>query len=124
MRMLRRMAVCAAAGGLMLAIGSVGQGVPGNGSRSGTQTEQTVPLGPVVVPDAGMDKIEKDQAKSINDERQKKLVEDTAKLLELAKELKVAVDKSDKNTLSLDVVRKADAIEKLAHSVKEKMKGS
>jgi hypothetical protein len=33
------------------------------------------------------------------------------------------VDKSDKNTLSLDVVRKADEIEKLAHSVKERMKG-
>jgi hypothetical protein len=33
------------------------------------------------------------------------------------------VDKSDKNTLSLEVVRKADEIEKLAHSVKEGMKG-
>jgi hypothetical protein len=123
MRMLRRMAVWTAAGGLMLAIGSVGQGVPGNGSQPGTQTEQPAPVGPVVVPDAGMDKLETEREKLASDERQKKLVEDTAKLLELAKELKVAVDKSDKNTLSLDVVRKADAIEKLAHSVKEKMKG-
>jgi hypothetical protein len=50
-------------------------------------------------------------------------VEDTTKLLALANELKVAVDKSNKDTLSLDVVRKADEIEKLAHSVKERMKG-
>ena len=39
-------------------------------------------------------------------------------------ELKSQVDKSNKDTLSLDVVRKADEIEKLARSVKEKMKGS
>jgi hypothetical protein len=51
-------------------------------------------------------------------------VEDTVKLLEMANELKAAVDKSNKDTLSLDVVRKADAIEKLAHSVKEGMKGN
>ncbi len=67
--------------------------------------------------------MEDEQAKLRNAERQKKLVEDTAKLLALANELKAAVDKSDKNTLSLEVVRKADEIEKLAHSVKERMKG-
>jgi hypothetical protein len=33
------------------------------------------------------------------------------------------VDKSNEHTLSLDVVKKADEIEKLAKSVKEKMKG-
>jgi hypothetical protein len=34
------------------------------------------------------------------------------------------VDKSNEHTLSLDVVKKADEIEKLAKSVKEKMRGS
>jgi hypothetical protein len=33
------------------------------------------------------------------------------------------VDKSNENLLSLEVVRKAEEIEKLAHRVKEKMKG-
>ncbi len=33
------------------------------------------------------------------------------------------VDKSNENVLSLDVLKKAEAIEKLARSVKEKMKG-
>jgi hypothetical protein len=32
------------------------------------------------------------------------------------------VDKTNKDMLSLNVIRKADEIEKLAHSVKEKMK--
>jgi hypothetical protein len=38
-------------------------------------------------------------------------------------ELKDSVDKSSENVLSLDVVKKAEEIEKLAHSVKDKMKG-
>ena len=123
MRMLRRMAVWAAAGGLMLAMGSVGQGAQGTGS--GAKTQQTTV--PSLVPPEPQDPrtlgMEEEQAKLRNDDRQKKLVEDTAKLVALANELKVVVDKSNKNTLSLDVVRKADEIEKLAHSVKERMKG-
>lgn len=62
--------------------------------------------------------------KARNQDRQKQLVEDTQKLLTLATELKTDVDKTNKDTLSVDVIRKADEIEKLAHSVKEKMKGS
>jgi hypothetical protein len=37
--------------------------------------------------------------------------------------LKDYVDKSSENLLSVDVVKKAEDIEKLAHNVKEKMKG-
>ena len=65
-----------------------------------------------------------DMERMRNVERQKKLQADTDKLLALATALKTDMDKSTKDTLSLDVVRKADEIEKLAHSVKERMKGS
>ncbi|PYX47544.1 MAG: hypothetical protein DMG79_13665 [Acidobacteria bacterium] len=51
------------------------------------------------------------------------LKNDTDKLLKLSIELKQSVDNSDENVLSLDVIKKAGEIEKLAHSVKEKMKG-
>ncbi len=61
--------------------------------------------------------------KKSNLERQQQLKKDTEKLLELATELKQYVDKSNENTLSLEVIRKADQIEKLAKSVKDKMKG-
>jgi hypothetical protein len=57
-----------------------------------------------------------------NTERKKQIAEDSAKLLKLAADLKVEVDKTNKDTLSLDVIRKADEIERLAHNVKEKMK--
>jgi nitric oxide reductase activation protein len=63
------------------------------------------------------------QEKLRNNDRQKRLVADTEKLLVLATDLKAQVDKSTKDTLSVDVIKKADEIEKLAHSVKERMKG-
>jgi hypothetical protein len=95
---------------------------PGSGRQSGSQT-QVSPN--VTAPESPLDsRLEQDQAKMRNLDRQKKLVDDTAKLVSLANELKADVDKSNKDTMSLDVIRKADEIEKLAHSVKEKMKGT
>lgn len=68
-------------------------------------------------------RMEKEMAKKANLERQADLRRDTEKLLKLAAELKESVDKTNESTLSVDVVKKADEIEKLAHSVKAKMKG-
>jgi len=63
-------------------------------------------------------------AREANKKRQQDIREETDKLFQLATELKAAVDKSNENLLSLDVVRKADEVEKLAKKVKEKMKES
>jgi len=71
-----------------------------------------------------MRKMKKDAVKKANKQRQAELQRDTEKLLELATALKEYVGKTDENILSLDVVKKAEEIEKLAHSVKEKMKTS
>lgn len=60
--------------------------------------------------------------KQANKKRQQDIRDDTNKLFQLATELKDAVDKTNENMLSLDVVRKADEVEKLAKKVKEKMK--
>ena len=57
-----------------------------------------------------------------NDERQKRLQADTAQLLALATKLKEDVDKTDKYTLSLDVLKRTAEIEKLAKSIRERMK--
>ncbi len=57
-----------------------------------------------------------------NAERRKQIADESTKLLTLAMALKAEVDKTNKDTLSLNVIRKADEIEKLAHNVKEKMK--
>ncbi len=55
-------------------------------------------------------------------ERRTRLLADTARLVALSTELKEEVDKTSKDELSLDVVRKAAEIEKLARDVKERMK--
>jgi len=69
------------------------------------------------------DNLRVEQEKMRISERQKRLVEDTDKLLALTTALKEQVNESDKNILSLDMVKKAEEIEKLAHSVKERIKG-
>lgn len=46
------------------------------------------------------------------------------KLYQLAQDLKAAVAKSNKDTLSIDVIKKADAVEKAAKSLKDQMKSS
>ena len=46
----------------------------------------------------------------------------TQKLIQLAEELKAEVAKSNRDTLSLGVMKKASEVEKQAHSLKEQMK--
>ena len=74
--------------------------------------------------DQAKSKLERDLAKQANRERQVALKRDTEKLLKLATELKDYVEKTNENVLSFDVVKKAEEIEMLAHSVKEKMKAN
>ena len=110
----------------------------GMGGSTGAQQPSSgvgIPTAPISkgrgLPPQGMDderdplagKMQEQQAKSRNVERQKKLELDTEKLLSLATELKEQVGKTDKNILSVDVIKKADEIEKLAKSVKDRMKG-
>lgn len=55
--------------------------------------------------------------------RQKAIVDDTNQLLDLAQQLKTAVDKTDRDRLSLSVIHTAAQIEKLAKAVEKKMRG-
>jgi hypothetical protein len=57
-----------------------------------------------------------------NLERKRQIDNDSAELLKLATELKAAIDKSRNDTLPVDIIRKAELIEKLAHGVKQKMR--
>lgn len=80
-----------------------------------------------VNPDSGEDEahahLRQDMEKRAAKARVAALKHDTDKLLKLSQDLKDSVDKADENVLSLDVIKRAEEIEKLAHSVKEKMKG-
>ena len=56
--------------------------------------------------------------------QQAQILADAQKLHKLSQELKVEVDKSSKDTLSLSIVRKAQEVEKLAKSLKEEISKS
>ena len=64
----------------------------------------------------------KDEAAQREDERQAKIVADTERLYAMIQDLKAEVAKSSKDTLSVSVVKKASEIEKLARSLKERMR--
>jgi hypothetical protein len=74
-------------------------------------------------PNSETARINREQQKALQKRNYEQLKADTDKLLELATELKAYVDKSNEDVLSYDVVKKAEQIEKLAKSVKEKMRG-
>ena len=101
--------------------------VVGEGLQAG---EPSNPQAATHVPDAnsqneikGNDSKNKD-SEAASAERKRMIADDSEQLLKLATDLKSEVDKTDKDTLSISVIRKAGAIEKLAHDVKEKMKPS
>ncbi len=74
--------------------------------------------------DESRERMISDMAKRANLQRQALIRTDTERLLKLAEELKEDVQKTNENMLSLDVLKKAEEIEKLAHTVKDKMKGT
>ena len=57
-------------------------------------------------------------------DRQSQLRLDTEKLVALTAELKQHVDKAGANILSMDVIKKAQEIQKLAKSVQDKMRNA
>ena len=116
MRMLRLAVVGAVL--TAMASGNVSGGQLQQGQHFPGQVRQPGDLDPLADPH----RLEQ-QEEARSTERQKRLVADTDKLLALATDLKQQVDKTNKNILSVDVIKKADEIEKLAHSVKERMKG-
>ena len=56
------------------------------------------------------------------DPKERQIAMESAQLLKLAMELKAEVGKSTKDTLSVVVIRKADAIAHVAHGMKEQMR--
>jgi hypothetical protein len=70
------------------------------------------------------ERLEREQIASLMTQRHTQLRIDTEKLVALASELKLHVDKSGVNVLSMDVIKKAQEIQKLAKSVQDKMRNA
>ena len=103
-----------------------------NLATAGLGFGQTIHLPPSVrqgpdtasVPVRTQEEADRERIKKANELRQEEIKRDTEKLFQLSTELKDFVDKSNQGILSLDALKKAEQIEKLAHSVKSKLKQS
>lgn len=93
-------------------------------TQTTTPPEQNIPgLSPnPTPPDNNMAHMSERMARQRNTDRQKQIVADTAQLLKLAQQLNADVSKTNKDTLSLNVVKEASEIEKLAKTIKDRMK--
>lgn len=87
--------------GISVVPGSVAKGNP---AAATTHAPPQKPLGPAESP------------------HRQKMVAESAQMLSLAVALKAAVDKTNKDTLSLNVIRRANELERLAHNMKEELR--
>jgi hypothetical protein len=74
------------------------------------------------VPVTSSDDAQKKRQEALNEQRETEIKRDTEKMLELTQELNAYLQKDNQNVVSVDAIKKAEQIEKLAKSVKSKMK--
>ncbi|MGC2473203.1 MAG: hypothetical protein WA485_02635 [Candidatus Sulfotelmatobacter sp.] len=84
----------------------------------------TVGSRPSTAPTGSDDEIQRQQAIAANLQRQVEIRRDAEKMAALMQELRGYLARSDRGVMSVDAIKKAEEIEKLAHSVKSKMKQS
>jgi hypothetical protein len=76
------------------------------------------------VPVTSGNDVQRQQAIAANLQRQQDMKRDSEKMLQLMQELNQYLQSKGQGTMSVDALKKAEQIEKLAHSVKSKMKQS
>jgi TolA-binding protein len=99
---------------------------------AGLASAQQIHLPPAVSQSQGMgnvpvtsgDSVQRQQALAANQQRQVEIKRDMEKMAELTDELKGYLAQSGQGVMSIDAIKKAEQIEKLAHSLKSKMKQS
>jgi hypothetical protein len=94
------------------------------------QSDGRLHLPPLAEQSQGMDSVPVKTAEQIQQERLMKMHElrqeeirrDTQKLYQLSGELKDYLEKNGSVILSVDMIKKAETIEKLAHGIRQKMR--
>jgi hypothetical protein len=108
----------------LLPVGFVRESWPQSTSSPGGMhlpplAEQSQGMG---VPMKTEDQVNQERLQKYRMLRQQELLRDATKLHQLSGELKDYLDKSGSTILSVEMLKKAEAVEKLAHSVRSKMK--
>jgi hypothetical protein len=74
------------------------------------------------VPVKTQDEVNQERLQKYRLLRQQELLQDAAKLHQLSGEIQAYLDKNNSTMLSIEMIKKAEAMEKLAKSVRQKMK--
>lgn len=74
------------------------------------------------VPVKTEDEINEERLQKYRELRQQELLRDATKLQQLSTEIKDYLDKHNSSMLSIDMIKKAELMEKLSKSVRQKMK--
>jgi hypothetical protein len=90
-------------------------------NADGTATKPTVSASAQTDPKKTPDTAASPAPPAVTDPHQAQIIADTQKLVKLSEELKAEVAKSNKDTLSLSVIKKAEEVEKLAKTLKEEL---
>ena len=84
----------------------------------------TIGSRPSTAPTGSDDEIQRQQAIAANLQRQVEIRRDAEKMAALMQDLRSYLARSDQGVMSVEAIKKAEEIEKLAHRVKSKMKQS
>jgi hypothetical protein len=118
----RRRAIwlCALAGSLVAAIAASAGLLSGHAQSSPAQDAKTTRQAAAAPPNSANPATPQASAPAAaaSDPQKQEIADEAADLLKLATTLKTEVDKSNKDTLSVTVVRKAGEIEQLAHKAR------
>jgi uncharacterized sporulation protein YeaH/YhbH (DUF444 family) len=99
------------------------QGAPDKAEGEGMTPAASQLEAQVNVPEVGPLTLSDKQRRNLLKENFKNMKRDAGELLDLAKTLQEALNKSNENVLSLDIVDKAERIEKLAKRIKATARG-
>jgi len=119
-----------ALGGLVFIAGLLcfaqdGQPVAAGAEQAGSSSQSSIDTPAQANPQAGnpaKPSKEEAAAPAADQHNKSQISVESTQLLAMALALKAEVDKTNKDTLSVNVIRKADEIEKLAKTVREKVK--
>jgi hypothetical protein len=73
-------------------------------------------------PDDRSPRMKRSQMEALLKQEHERALDDAARLLELAEELKVELEEKDKSVLSIAAIKKTEEIEKLAKRIRNRMK--
>ena len=118
-----KLSLCWGLGFAMVFVIASGHGgaLPVSSSPGYHQSPSSDAHGPSIIGRLMIPSMMERRIRALNNERQKEMVTDTNKLLKLAQDLNDEIAAKNAGTLTFDQLRKIAEIEKLAHSVKEKM---